>query len=173
MNYFPFYPCPVASAKALDDKRLRRVFQEACMMRSNVQLALGESGPYKKVPLPNALQDWLGLRDNLEEPNAVKARQWIYDWTHHLAVECLYRFDGASSRETMDRFCALAVKTTRDDIAGLAFVNLARSAAKGLDYTHIDDVHLAYRTYVAEQWANHDTRPVTWTRGSPPVWYER
>lgn len=37
MNYFPFNPDPRASAIALDDKRLTRVFHEATMTLSKAQ----------------------------------------------------------------------------------------------------------------------------------------
>jgi len=51
------------------------------------------------------------------------------------------------------------------------FLNMARSTAKDLDYSHMPDVHAAYREYVSFQWKHLDKRPCVWTRRISPSFY--
>lgn len=171
MNIFPLYASAKLSARALDDRRLRRVFQEAVMIQSNVQRLTKGDGPYRMVPLPNAMQDWLGLKPELYKgANAQMARQWVYDWMHELAIECEFRFD-TSGWLTMTRYACTATRAMRIPCDGLKFCNMARSAAKGLDYTHMEDVHEAYRKYVAFQWRHVDSVAPVWTGRERPLWF--
>lgn len=171
MNYFPFDPDPLLSARALDDKRLRRVFQEAVMVSAEYQRARipERENPYpKKMPMPQALMDWL-LRDT-------SRALWFSAWTHALLQCNIERFGcGVGQWQATEKYLRLSIRTRALD-SGVtippSFVNLARSQAKGLDYTHIEDVHVAYRQYVAHQWRIVDKRAVVWTEHGAPSWLE-
>jgi hypothetical protein len=46
------------------------------------------------------------------------------------------------------------------------FCNAASNKTLGLDFTHVADVHDAYRQYLLARWAIADTRP-TWREAAP------
>lgn len=164
MNYFPFDPDPYKSAVALDDKRLRRIFQEAVMTQAEVKRIRFPDAPNpypKKMPMPKALMDWiLGDEEN---------HMWFEKWVAALLQCCLERW-GRSRVYDWGAFDKYALPSDLRGAAPKQFVNLARSAAKGLDYTDIKDTHEAYREYVAYQWALVDKIPPVWTLHKPPVW---
>lgn len=156
MNYFPFDPSPVIAARALDDKRLRRIFAESVMVMS----VLRQDGVYnKRLPVPPRLRQWLEQET---------ARVWFMAWTRALYDACQERFD-IGHWVSADKYYQVGM--TSCFAPPPQFINLACSKAKGLDYTHIQDVSLAYRLYVDYQWRNLDKRKPTWTAHGPPSWY--
>lgn len=167
MNYFPFDPDPRASAIALDDKRLTRVFHEATMTLSKAQFMLtGEPGPYSpKVPVPAPLMTWV----------AGDGENWFVAWTHAMMIAMVERYgqtrvDGYAS---FQRYCQLAprFRLVRDPLPmPLAFPNFARAVVKGLDFTHMDDTHAAYREYIRAQWNGIDKKGCCWGCHGAPVW---
>ena len=52
VNVFPFDPCPMKSAQALDDKRLWRVFIETVMMESCIT-----GGKYSRIIIHKRLRE--------------------------------------------------------------------------------------------------------------------
>lgn len=169
MNYFPFDPDPRESAVALDDKRLPRVFHEATMTLSKAQYLLtGENGPYSpRVPIPGALIEWV----------TGEGERWFVAWAHHMLMALVERngqsrVDGYSC---FQRYCQLRnrFRLVDDPLPTPAtFPNLAKAAVKGLDYSHWDDTHAAYREYMRAQWNGIDKRPCAWTRHGPPAWLD-
>ena len=124
--------------------------------------------PYPlKMPMPKALLNWL-LQNRLNHV-------WFGAWTHALYVCCIERFGcGVAQWQAAQKYSALALRGNTAYFEGPAvqFINLARSSKKNLDCTHIEDVHMAYRTYVAYQWLNVDARPATWTVHGSPEWFK-
>lgn len=54
-------------------------------------------------------------------------------------------------------------------------VNRAKNERDGLDFTHLEDVHLAYREYLAARWRLEDASPEPhrrprWTNRHRPAW---
>lgn len=169
MNYFPFDSDPRLSAIALDDKRLTRVFHEAVMALSVARHRLtGESGPYSpRTPVPRPIVDWI----------CSEGEGWFVDWTREMAVAMIdrygpFRVNGYACFQSYiklpHRFVFPSVV-----VAPTSFPNLARSTIKGLDFTHLEDTHHAYREYVRAQWDGIDKRPCQWTFHGPPSWADR
>jgi hypothetical protein len=170
MNYFPFYHDTVASARALDDKRITRVFAESVMVLSKLQFRLtGELGPYSpRTTMPRVLFDWLVEH----EPG----RLWFIQWVRDLLDECGWRF-GVSHvlQYSSTRKWAVLLPEFREATVpvDVNFLNMARAAVKGLDYSHRVNVHAAYRDYVAYQWVHIDKRPCVWTDRAAPDFFPR
>jgi hypothetical protein len=166
MNYFPFDPDPRASAIALDDKRLPRVFHEAVMTLSKAQYVLtGVNGPYSPlVPIPKRLLDWV----------CADGESWFVAWVR----EMLFALRARNGDERVGAYacylayCNLAPRFNVPRAASppLSFPNLAKASIKGLDYTHEPDTHLAYRNYMSAQWQGIDKRPCVWTTHGRPLW---
>lgn len=168
MNYFPFDPDPLESAMALDDKRLRRVFSEAVMTLAECQRVLfpGALNPYpKKMPMPPKLMQWVLNTEN---------SAWFGAWTQALFICVTERWSGGAKEwQSVVKYQQLLIRTEKWRCpAPPAFVNLACSKEKGLDYTHIADTHLAYKMYLTEQWLRHDVRPVIWSVHGRPDWFK-
>mgnify|MGYP007083452615 CR=1 FL=1 len=51
------------------------------------------------------------------------------------------------------------LETCLPDTELMPFPNCARSKEKGIDYSHVDDVHLAYRLYLTDRWAADKRKP--------------
>lgn len=161
MNYFPFYADPLLSAQFLDDRRLRRCFQEAVMTLAEVQREWQPllSNPYPlSMPMPPKLMAWLleGAQERLSN-NLV----WFMRWTHALLITNVRRFgnDKVDDWVATVKYYALWLRAwtcEQPDALPRNFINLACSKAKGLDFTHIPDTHEAYRAYVRFQWDNTD-----------------
>ena len=169
MNYFPFDPCPRASAVALDDKRLTRVFHEATMALSVARNRLtGELGPYSpQTPVPRAIVDWI----------CGEGETWFVEWTREMAVAMIERngperVNGYACFQAYQRLPARFVWPSYV-VKPATFPNLACSSIKGLDFRHLEDTHQAYRHYVLAQWDGLDRRPCSWTHHGPPSWANR
>lgn len=165
MNYFPFYACPIRSAQALDDKRLTRVFSESVFVLSWVQTLQHSLGPHGGVNprCPAQLLEWITDPQNTS---------WYVRWVAAMREELVHRFGYTHTARysSTQHWRALAAPyRLRAERAPHTFLNAARSKAKGLDYTHITDVHAAYRLYMAYQWAHVDKRPCVWTCRSKPA----
>lgn len=167
MNYFPFDPDPYKAAIALDDKRLPRVFHEATMTLSVMQYRqTGIAGPYSpRVPVPRKLLDWACDDGEI----------WLTQWTQALLQALIERFgqtrvDGYACYE---RWCQLdnRYRFRLSSRPPRSFPNFAKAAIKGLDFTHIEDTHDAYRQYIIAQWKRIDVRPCVWTYHGPPLWF--
>jgi hypothetical protein len=49
------------------------------------------------------------------------------------------------------------------------FVNCARNQERGVDYSHVEDVHKAYRLYMNDRWKERNIT-LTWKWGEEPEW---
>lgn len=167
MNYFPFFADPTLSAVCLDDKRLRRVMAESVTVLSAMQYDLTQVlGPYAAhVPIPRELKNWLATNN--------KALMWFSHWTRALIQECEYRFgvERVQNYVAVQKWARLS-DYLRTGVASppalMQFINLARSKAKGLDFTDMPSAHEAYRAYVAHQWDHMDVHPPKWSRRARP-----
>lgn len=167
MNYFPFDPDPRASAVALDEKRLARVFGEAVMTLSKAQfLNTGEEGPYSpRLPVPTPLLEW-ARGDGLD---------WMVQWTREMRIALIERngVERVMGYASHNAWTRLAPRYRYDfELVEppKAFPNFARAVVKGLDFTHMDDTHAAYREYLKAQWNGIDKRAVSWGCHGAPLW---
>lgn len=171
MNYFPFYADPVKSAQCLDDKRITRVFAESVYVQSWYQTKmLGIEGPYgyNNPRCPKTLWSWL-----TDDPAHT---EWHARWVRALLAECVHRNSADRVRQysSYAKWSKLHIwlqSSPNEELKPVAFVNMARATVKDLDYTHYEDVHEAYRDYIAYQWLNLDVRPCRWTNREPPEFY--
>lgn len=155
MNIFASSSCPVESARNLDDKRVRKLLVESCQM-----LSVHNTG--QKVMRPafvnHPATKWVG-----EDPSHYN---WLYRHLFALHSEFIYRFDKPSKLIDLLDFLAPSPTT---NLEPKWFVKLTRDVSRGLDYTHITDVHESYREYLVGKWRS-DKRPVFWTKRGAPKW---
>lgn len=167
MNYFPFDPDPRASAIALDEKRLARVFGEAVMVLSKAQFFnTGVEGPYSpRLPVPTPLLEW--ARDD--------GLDWMVQWTRAMRLALierngLERVAGYACYQAWTKLDPRYRQGWDDWRRPNAFPNFARATVKGLDFTHLEDTHLAYREYIKAQWNGIDKKGCSWGCHGAPVW---
>jgi hypothetical protein len=156
MNIFATSDCPVASAQALDDKRVIKMILETAQL-----LSMAVNGPYKPTHQNHPCAIWACAT----RANAA----WL--WRHGMALCDIYFV-----RYGRVHACAGPIEdmlsTINDEVLSsicgdrpTSFQNSARNGEHKLDFTHLP-VHEAYRTYLAHRWST-DKRLPTW--GGRPV----
>ena len=155
MNIFATDPCPVASAQALDDSRVRKMTVETAQIICTVLHMRNEPAPYKPTHRNHPLTLWAA-----ERPGNL---YWL--WRHGMALgaECEYRFD--KGHKSFDVIQRLPVDLNMNCSPN---VNCASNKAFDLDFKHLP-VHEAYRTYLNARWPLDKRRPL-WTKRGPPSW---
>lgn len=163
MNIFASYPCPVASARVLDDRRVIKLTTESVQM------------------LCTALRFW-GARKGKDGTQLYRDSQpnhpcnvWVREsganfvWLHAHAQELSHQYSWRFHKGTHAAWAraldwdllGLMRKYSPKGFAGLPltpFANCASNLALGVSFRHEKDVHLAYRKYLARRWAL-DTQP--------------
>ena len=170
MNLFATDPCPIKSAQNLDDARLVNQVRETAQLISgalfyNHPLEYAKRALYKPTHMDHPVSRWTRqTRENW---------RWAVSHANALAVEYSHRFGKVhASSEAIHHCLAL-----RDNLPGpigsddipFAFQNSARNKDLDLDFTHITDVHQAYRHYLLARWETAK-RPPRWTNRDRPVW---
>lgn len=177
MNIFATYPCPKQSAQYLDNKRVIKMILESSQMLST---ALKTHAPmlYRKKPTQRLTKANKPLCEHIfndclvsgpthaNHPANVWVRSsrsnymWLIEHMSALCVEYTKRSGGKHHK------CEQYIQSYRDNAhiipsGGLTkFANCARNRDKGVDYTHIDDVHKAYQLYLADRWKTDVRKPV-------------
>lgn len=148
MNIFAAYADPIKSAVILDDQRLIKMTLESCQMLASA--AASQSMWVEGFPKPSHLNHpatkWVReRRDNFEwlltytkALDAERKRRWGHDRSHVTLESCI---------KNKIHLVARALKR-----GSTPFVNCARNKELGIDYTDIEDTHLAYRLYLADRW---------------------
>jgi len=155
MNIFCSSSCPIESARYLDDKRVRKLLVESCQMLS-VHAMIKHL--MKPAFVNHPATKWVGEDESHYE--------WLYTHMFALHAEYIYRF--GKTHKLIDLLDFLAPATTTNSQPS-RFVKLTRDVSRGLDYTHIEDVHESYREYLKGKWQS-DKRPVYWTKRGAPLW---
>lgn len=155
MNIFSSSPCPIESARNLDDKRCIKMILESSQMLSTARPHLGLLRP---AFVNHPATKW------------VAERQEHFDWlySHLFALHCEYSYRYGKTHKLIDLLDFLAPSSITD-LQPKWFVKLTRDGSRGLDYTHIPDVHESYREYLVGKWQS-DKRPVFWTKRGAPSW---
>lgn len=165
MNIFVVSPSQRVCARALDDARLRKMILEtAQMLCTAVNLEDGkQTTPYRNTHIHNPLVKWAGIDRN-------------WQWLLHLGIaygdEYRKRFGKRhASSEVID------LLYRNPELRGYGqctyWHNAARNAKHGIDFTHIQDVHKAYRLYLSARWEKERTTPRPSGRIIPPTWANR
>ena len=163
MNIFAYSPDPYESALWLDDVRKNKMILESFQLLStSIHKLLPPLGPY------------VYKQSYVNHPCAIWARashtnfRWLLEYTTHLFKQRNKPHKSARLFPMMNKFC--------DECSDLfprknltPFVNCARNQSLGVDFTHINDVHSAYRLYTNERW-RRDTIKLSWNYGQEPEW---
>lgn len=169
MNIFATSSCPIECAQALDDKRLNKLQLETAEL-----LALAVWWHHGSEGLSA-----LGLLDRLRKshvnhPCAVWARQTAsnYSWlaAHGAALnaEWSHRFKRVHATSS-EIFILEDLWSIMPPGAQTPFPRCCRNLERGVDCTHIEDIHEAYRSYLCQRWPT-DKLPPRWTNRLPPKW---
>ena len=156
MNLFVSDPCPLLSARALDDRRLVKGVLEAAQLLSTV---LG--GPYRPTHRRHPVTLWVAADD--------AHAGWTF--AHFLALAEEY-----SRRFRRRHACSLHAPFFQSRLADAnavpaVFANSARNAGLGLDFTD-QPPPASDRAYLQARWRLDAARgrPPAWTGTTPPDW---
>lgn len=151
MNIFAVDADPGVCARYLDDKRLVKMVLETTQLLCTAINEHGGKSPYKTT--------------HKNHPCAVWVRQtrcnyaWTLDLLAELCAEYTLRY-GKTHKCEQYLLQLLAAASYIPDGDLTPFPNCARNKSLGLDFTSYDNVHLAYRDYLAARWAN-DKKPAS------------
>lgn len=172
MNIFSFSRHPRINARALDDKRLRKmVIETAQLLCTGLNKYHGDQvTPYKSIPKNHnpTVQNW--VFDN-----------WKYGsdcWLWRLGIaygdEIIYRFGKKHASHLVLEGLTFKwphLDNPRDGhFREHELCQAARHKKLGLDFTHLPTFE-AYRAYLNARWPGDKRKPV-WTRRNPPRWAE-
>ena len=153
MNIFVTDPCPVKSAKFLDNKRLVKMCLESAQLLSTALNLSGGKGVYKATHKNHPCSLW--VKESLDN--------WIWLWDHFEALGKEYtkryhRTHLALTKLVESDSLEQAFEVLSDK--GLtAFVNCAANKSLGISYKDYKDVHKAYREYLKDRWKNDKVKP--------------
>jgi hypothetical protein len=153
LNIFATSADPVASARALDDRRVNKMIVESCQILSSSLHLTGRGSPelYKPAYVHHPTVLWTA-----RDPSHYA---WLYRHVVALLEERDFRTEGrahASSR--LLRPLAVHVETDEEPVE---FQNCT-------PFPDMRDVHAAYRKTLMEKWRN-DVMPPTWRRRRKPA----
>ena len=155
MNIFCTSDCPIESAKYLDDKRCQKMVLESAQLLSTALRVNGYKADniYKIAHLNHPSSRWC------------RATQGNYKWLlEHFRALC-----DEYTRRTGKIHASSKLLPIFEANVGLVpigqrmpFSNNARNLTKGVDFTHINDVPLAYQLYLGSRWES-DKREPKWS----------
>lgn len=157
MNIFATSSFAREAAKHLDDKRLIKMCLETTQIVCTIFNKKGFVTPYKSTHINHPCVKWVGN-------DFTRFSYLINYWDNILRrYELIYKKE--HSCRSINRQCFLWGQwvTLFNTALPLTFVNCARNKSLGIDYTHITDVHLAYKLYLINRWLT-DKRKPTWKR---------
>lgn len=163
MNIFCYSSDPAQCAIWLDNARHNKMILETAQLLSTATRVIADidDNPpvYKRAYYNHPCTKWArAARGNFE---------WLIE--HMQALVDTKPGDHKSAR-LLPVFRDYATHHNWSDLPDTTpFVNCARNSDLGIDYTHLDDVHLAYRLYHIQRWAIDKPRP-RWTWGKEPGW---
>lgn len=157
MNIFAFHPDPWQSALWLDDVRKNKMILETAQLLStaiNINTPGHDLPTYKTAYLNHPCAKWA----RKSEGNF----RWLTEYFGALIQQKNGTHKSSSLLKVFQEYkgdFALEGQTT--------FANCARNLSIGVDFTHIKDVHQAYRMYIKERW-KRDTIILSWNHGEKP-----
>lgn len=155
MNIFVTSKCPVECAQTLDDKRVVKMVLETVQLLCT---AINEEAgfqltQYRSTHKGHPCSKW--ARASLDN------WLWLYNHGTALCNEYTRRYGKVHKSQAVlqDRLFTYALEYF--ELSGLTpFVNCARNASLGIDYTDIEDTHQAYQLYLADRWDNDRREPI-------------
>lgn len=161
MNIFAFDSDPWLSAKWLDDVRKNKMILETAQLLSSSVLF---NDPFTSLPVYKPT--------HTSHPCTRWARKsranfgWLVDYMHALGVQKAGPHKSMSLLRHFEKFASVGNFMSEELTP---FANCARNKDKGLDFTHVEDTHQAYRLYICERWKERKV-PLTWKWGAIPDW---
>ena len=163
VNIFVFDEDPWLSALWLDDVRKNKMILETAQLLST---AIQFNDPftdlkvYKPAYISHPCTIWARTsRDNFNWLTEYMRCLVVQKKTGHKSAELLASFEHYGSH---GRF-SLEQRTP--------FANCARNRERGVDFSHVADVHSAYRQYICRRWQER-TITLSWRWGKEPEWRE-
>lgn len=168
MNIFVTEPCPIASAEALDDKRVVKMILESAQL-------LSTAIHINVLTLDDDISQVLYKPTHKQHPCALWSAHsnsnWEWLFQHFLALcqEYTHRYG------KYHKSAALAPHLRKyhyliKDGPQTSFANCTRF--EHCDFRHLQDVHDAYKRYLTIKWNNDKLIP-KWTNRAQPSWYTR
>lgn len=143
MNIFASDPCPVLSAKYLDNKRRNKMLIESCQILSTALHIHGISAPYKPTHKNHPCVVWAALnKSNFK---------WVLD--HAKELNRLYT-EKTDKVHGCDKVLAVLASLVNNmpDGSLTPFANCCANKSLGIDYRNIYNVHIAYQLYLNDRW---------------------
>ena len=153
MNIFTTSPCPIESAKFLDNKRVIKMCLESAQLLSSAIRLRGYSGSdvYKITHKNHPSNVWC------------RTTQGNYKWLlAHFKALC----DEYTARTGKTHASSKLLPTLESNTYLIPegeqtpFSNNARNLTKGVDFTKETNVHTAYQLYLGQRWENDIIEPV-------------
>lgn len=152
MNIFVSSPSPMASAIALDDKRVNKMILESAQMLSTAMIFNGSHGPYRQTHVNHPCSIW--TRTNRANYN------WLIEHMVELSKEFEYRrYKIHASSLLIPQLIRGAASIPDGNMT--PFVNASRFKDR--------EVHEAYRLTLIDKWSNDKLTP-KWTNRDRPQW---
>ncbi|MDJ0953368.1 MAG: pyrimidine dimer DNA glycosylase/endonuclease V [Acidimicrobiia bacterium] len=159
MQLFATSPDPVESAKALDDKRVNKMTIETAQIICTAEHLNGRDAPYKPTHVHHPCVKW--------SAESLSNLSWVI--FHHLALADLYTHVTGKTHLSFTKVGKIYEHLADWSNLPSVFVNCACDRKSGIDFTHVEDVHEAYRLYLCARWPN-DKRPPVWKNRAQPDW---
>jgi hypothetical protein len=151
MNLFVTNNCPVESAKFLDDKRCVKMVLETAQILSTALRFHGFTGECYKI-------SYLNHPTNIWTRTSSGNYLWVLTHFKALCDEYTLRYNKIhKSASLLTIFTENSHFIPEGDLT--SFSNNARNLTKGVDYSHITDVPLAYRFYLLDRWSKDVRKP--------------
>jgi hypothetical protein len=160
MNIFATTICPIASAQALDDKRVVKMILETAQLLCTTvdHFNYTFSGIYKPTHKNHPCTVWA----------RTSPHNYIWLAVHGVALCDEYSFRYGKQHKSRD---VIEVCTEMGWELEPHFPLAAQTEfANCTPYKSMDDVCAAYRFYMLDKWIETDIRYPTWTRRGPPKW---
>jgi hypothetical protein len=152
MNIFFTDSSPYNSARNLDTIRVNKMILESAQLLSTAINLSGGKATYKTTHANHPASIWCRqTRSNY---------MWLY--RHFLGLMAQYKI-----RRGKTHACHKLIKELKEGVIYIPegdltkHPNCTRNKEKGIDYTHMDDVELAYHLYLSDRW-DTDKREPTW-----------
>lgn len=148
MNIFVSSPCPVESAKLLDNRRVIKMILESTQLLSTALNVLGASGPYKTTHINHPCSIWT----RTSRSNA----WWLINHLEALCSEYTARYNKVHK-------CVEHIQEIKNKINVIPEIGLT-PFENCTNFKEVNDVYLAYKLALNEKWEN-DT-----AKGYEPKW---
>lgn len=191
VNVFSPSVCPIASARAIDSKRLSRMCYEAYEVLSSALLhhsSIPELKPFRK-------RVYHASKGHLNHPAAKWAAEdrlhfeWLLQHAAELNEQYILRYkktEPCAPYQKVHKVLSKAVQYIpdgqydHDDITSIEFCDVYSRNEFRREYSsaHAGEVKLPehtstqtrYRLYLLYKWLYEDVRDVSWSGKNPPVW---